>query len=152
MAGDHFKHYGRDAKEMRLLPKNKPKTIRDAMIPQMQGIIKKIMDSLGDIVARGNVGENVQVESVSDFYKLAQGYNALAKSQIEIERWEFEKTRRIEDIAEMIGNELKRELSARPDLYAELRPLIDQAAENVKEQITPREDEQPVIDVASEGD
>lgn len=147
MARGHFKHYGVDAKELRLQPNSKPKTIGESVAPQMQGIIKKIFDSMGEILSKHQMGRKVEIQNVSDFYKIASGMNALVKSQIEIERWEFEKTRRIEDVAEMFKTDLQRLLSARPELYSEMLPLMDEAAENISKEITAQEDEMPVVDI-----
>ena len=145
-----FKPSGRDAKEMRLMPKNKPENVhkmKEAFFPKIEGITKQMFDMLGEMLQRSNFGEKVEIKNVADFYKVASGMAALTKAAVEIERWEFEKTRRIEDVAELLKRNMASLLAQDPELFERFLPLIEQAAEDLNKEYTAQEDVMPPIDI-----
>lgn len=132
---------------MRLLPKSKPKLMEEAFLPRIEGITKTMFDMLGEMLQNSQMMQKVDIKNVSDFYKIAAGMSALTKAVVEIERWQMEKTRRIEDISGTMKAELTDLLAQRPDLYAEMLPLIEQAEANMVKEYTAQEDTMPPIDV-----
>ena len=151
----NFKAYGRDTKELRLMPRNQPENVRkmkEAFFPKIEGITKQMFDMLGEMLQRSNFGEKVEIKNVADFYKVASGMAALTKSAVEIERWEFEKTRRIEDVAELLKRNMGSLLAQDPELYERFLPLIDQAAEDLAKEYTAQEDTMPPIDIRRDDD
>jgi hypothetical protein len=143
----NFKGYGRDAKEMRLMPKNRPTGMQESFFVKIQDLTTTMFNMLGDMLTRSQVGQEINIQSVSDFYKVANGMAALTKSAVEIERWEMEKTRRIEDVAAIMKKNMMDLLVQRPDLYQEMLPLIDQAADMLTEEYVAKEDAMPPIDI-----
>lgn len=143
----NFKGYGRDSKEMRLMPENKPKGMKESFFIKIQDLTTTMFNMLGEMLQRSQAGQKIDIQNVSDFYKVANGMAALTKSAVEIERWEMEKTRRIEDVARIFKKNFMDLLVQQPELYEELLPLIDQAAEMLTKEYTAQEDSMPPIDV-----
>ena len=100
-----------------------------------------------DVLIKNQNGMDIEIKNSTDVYKIAQSMSALTRAGIEIERWEFEKQRRIEDVAGQLLLELKMALGDEPEVYQKLLPLMDRAVAAVKDQYTAKEENLPAIDI-----
>ena len=137
----------RNVQEIRLQPENTPSSIRVSVYDKVNSALFKFYNMFDDVLLKHSSGLDVEIKNPTDVYKIAQSMSALTRAGIEIERWEFEKQRRIEDVSGQLLLELKMALGDEPEVYQKLLPLMDRAVAAVKDQYTAKEDSLPAIDI-----
>ena len=137
----------RNVQEIRLQPENTPSSIRDSVYDKVNSSLFKFYNMFDDVLIKNQNGMDIEIKNSTDVYKIAQSMSALTRAGIEIERWEFEKQRRIEDVAGQLLLELKMALGDEPEVYQKLLPLMDRAVAAVKDQYTAKEENLPAIDI-----
>jgi hypothetical protein len=139
--------WNRNVQEIRLQPENTPSSIRDSVYDKVNSSLFKFYNMFDDVLIKNQNGMDIEIKNSTDVYKIAQSMSALTRAGIEIERWEFEKQRRIEDVAGQLLLELKMALGDEPEVYQKLLPLMDRAVAAVKDQYTAKEENLPAIDI-----
>lgn len=147
MAKGPARQWKQDAKELRLQPENAPIQFKDSVYGQLKSSLFAFYNLMGDITMKHQMGLDIDIKNATDLYKVTQSFSALAKAGVEIERWEFEKQRRIEDVSKILLAEFKSFLHDEPELYARLIPIMDRAVEVVKDEYVAKEDTLPAIDI-----
>ena len=137
----------RNVQEIRLQPENTPSSIRDSVYDKVNSSLFKFYNMFDDVLIKNQNGMDIEIKNSTDVYKIAQSMSALTRAGIEIERWEFEKQRRIEDVAGQLLLELKMALGDEPEVYQKLLPLMDRAVAAVKDEYTAKEENLPAIDI-----
>lgn len=139
----------RPAQEMRVQPKVEPKSVSSRpsvyeraanSIFQFCGVIEEIlMNSSVDIAT-------IRPQSINDIFRMSQSLAAMAKTGIDLERWEYEKQRRIEDTANEILSEVRVQLANDPETYQKFYDIVQSSTEVVKSRRTARPYDQRYIE------
>lgn len=77
---------------------------------------------------------------------MSQSLAAMAKTGIDLERWEYEKQRRIEDTANEILSEVRVQLANDPETYQKFYDIVQSSTEVVKSRRTARPYDQRYIE------
>ena len=141
------RQWKQNAQELRLQPDKLPPTYRESVYDKLKSSLFNFYNMFGEVSMKADLGQQIEIKSATDAYKIAQALSSLAKAGVELERWEFEKQRRIEDVADLLLDDFRAILADQPEVYAQLIPIMDMTIEHVKSQYVAKEQDMPAIDI-----
>jgi len=108
------------------------KAIDDSVLNGFKEVLQKIIQTCDTITKNVEVNYSTSID-VNEFYKLVMAFATLGKAVITVDQREHQKARVYQETAEMIKEEVRRRMSAHPELVAQIQAIISDVEFSVKE-------------------
>jgi len=113
-------------------PREFPVSITNNLHREFEQAILQCKDICLKIVeANSDIG-SFQIDNPNDLQRIASALSQISRAAIDMEKWECEKTRQLEDAGEAIKIEIRRMLQERPQLATQLCEIADSATKRVQ--------------------